>query len=83
MNNKQKKSKSKPRTPFIFYHENDFNYEVKLIKYEELESLNKLLEIKLKFKENKEKKIIILTDFQKDKIYNIYKVDFDHFGYSK
>jgi hypothetical protein len=69
--------------PQYYYIINDFNYEVKLIKYEELESLNKLLEIKLKFKENKEKKIIILTDFQKDKIYNIYKVDFDHFGYSK
>lgn len=66
--------------PQYYYTNNNENYKVNIIKYEELESLNKILNLNLKF-EKKSKNH--LTEVQKNKIYNIYKIDFDKFNFTK
>lgn len=59
MNNKQKKSKSKPRDPFMFYHENDFNYEVSLVQnYYKTDSSFKV--------------ILYRVDIVKSKVHSLY-----------
>lgn len=67
--------------PQYYFISNNENYKVNIIKYEEIEMLNKILKLNLKFKRKKSK--IVLTKSQKDKIYNIYKIDFDKFNFKK
>jgi hypothetical protein len=67
--------------PQYYYISNNENYKVNIIKYEEIEKLNDILDLNLKFKKNEEK--CILTENQKNKIYKIYKIDFDNFDFIK
>jgi hypothetical protein len=72
--------------PQYYYIMNNDNYNVNIIKYEEMESLNEILELELHFTPLNNLGSDItngLTDSQKDKIYNIYKIDFEQFNYSK
>lgn len=73
--------------PQYYFIDNNENYKVNIIKYEKFEILNKILKLKPKFKlefkkKNKNNKKN-LTKSQKNKIYNIYKIDFDKFNFAK
>lgn len=69
--------------PQYYYIINNEDYKVNIIKYDEIETLNKILKLNLKFKPNKEISKNVLTESQKNKIYNIYKIDFDKFNFTK
>ena len=45
-----------------------------------METLNDILQLNIKFKEGSNNN---LTEIQKNKIYNIYKIDFDKFSFLK
>jgi len=66
--------------PQYYYIDNNENYEVNIIKYEEIENLNDILKLDLKFNKRCNNN---LTEVQKNKIYNIYKIDFEKFGFQK
>ena len=69
--------------PQYYYISNNVNYKVNIIKYKEIETLNTILNLNLKFKEKEKENKNILTNSQKNKIYNIYKIDFDKFNFAK
>ena len=73
--------------PQYYFIDNNENYKVNIIKYEKFEILNKILKLKpkfkLKFKKKKKNNKKNLTQSQKNKIYNIYKIDFDKFNFAK
>ena len=66
--------------PQYYYIDNNENYKVNIVKYDEIESLNEILNLNVKYKKSENKN---LTEIQKNKIYNIYKIDFDKFNFSK
>lgn len=66
--------------PQYYYINNNENYKVNIIKYDEMETLNDILQLNIKFKECSNNN---LTEIQKNKIYNIYKIDFDKFSFLK
>ena len=68
--------------PQYYYIDNNENYKVNIIKYNEIESLNEIF--KLDIKSNKhDNKNNNLTEIQKNKIYKIYKIDFDKFSFQR
>lgn len=68
--------------PQYYYIDNNENYKVNIIKYNEIETLNEIF--KLDIKSNKhDNKNNNLTEIQKNKIYKIYKIDFDKFSFQK
>lgn len=67
--------------PQYYYITNNENYKVNIIKYEDIETLNEILKIDLKF--DKKKTNIVLSENQKTRIYNLYKIDFDNFHFVK
>ena len=66
--------------PQYYYICNNENYKVNVIKYDKIESLNKILKLDLKFKKSNNNN---LSQIQKNRIYNIYKIDFDFFSFSR
>ena len=66
--------------PQYYYIDNNEGYKVNIIKYDEIEDLNKTLKLNVKFKKSENK---YLTEIQKNKIYNIYKIDFDGFNFER
>jgi len=68
--------------PQYYYINNNENYKVNIIKYEDIETLNEILKLNLKFN-NHNKTNNNLTENQKDRIYNLYKIDFDKFNFVK
>jgi hypothetical protein len=67
--------------PQYYYITNNENYKVNIIKYENIETLNDILKINLKFDKKNTK--FVLSENQKTRIYNIYKIDFDTFNFIK
>lgn len=66
--------------PQYYYINNNENYKVNIIKYDEIETLNEIFKLNIKFKKPSNNN---LTEIQKNKIYNIYKIDFDKFNFQK
>lgn len=69
--------------PQYYYIKNsleDSNIKVNIVKYNEMETLNKILNLNIKFKNNKSGEI---NQNIKDKIYKLYKVDFDNFNFTR
>uniref|UniRef100_A0A6C0BT36 Sulfotransferase domain-containing protein n=1 Tax=viral metagenome TaxID=1070528 RepID=A0A6C0BT36_9ZZZZ len=66
--------------PQYYYINNNEDYKVNIIKYDEMESLNDILKLNVKFNDHSNNNF---TDIQKDKIYTIYKIDFDKFNFLK
>jgi hypothetical protein len=68
--------------PQYYYIDNNENYKVNIIKYNEMETLNEIFKLNIKFNihDNKNNN---LTEIQKNKIYKIYKIDFDKFSFQK
>tara|TARA_Y100000389_G_C17462626_1_gene522990 strand:- start:540 stop:1187 length:648 start_codon:yes stop_codon:yes gene_type:complete len=66
--------------PQYYYIDNNENYKVNIIKYDEIESLNEILNLNVKYIKSENKN---LTEIQKNKIYNIYKIDFDQFNFER
>jgi len=64
--------------PQYYYIDNNENYKVNIIKYDEIERLNDIFNLNIKFKKCGNNN---LTEIQKNKIYNIYKIDFDKFSF--
>jgi len=69
--------------PQYYYIDNNENYKVNIIKYDKIEGLNEIFKLSIKFKNSKKSDNNSLTEIQKNKIYNIYKIDFDKFGFQK
>jgi len=65
--------------PQYYYIINDKNLNIDIIKFENLEILNEKIKIECNFINNEKKNN--LTNEQKEKIYNIYKKDFEYFNY--
>ena len=66
--------------PQYYYIDNNENYKVNIIKYDEIETLNEKLKLNIKYKKSHNNN---LTEIQKNKIYNIYKIDFEKFNFQK
>lgn len=66
--------------PQYCYIDNNENYKVNIVKYDEMETLNEMLKLNIKFRKSGNKN---LTEIQKTKIYNIYKIDFEKFSFQK
>lgn len=66
--------------PQYYYIDNNENYKVNIVKYDEIETLNEMFKLNIKFKKSGNNN---LTEIQKNKIYNIYKIDFDKFSFQK
>ena len=66
--------------PQYYYIDNNENYKVNIVKYDEIETLNETFKLNIKFKKPGNNN---LTEIQKNKIYNIYKIDFDKFSFQK
>ncbi len=64
--------------PQYYYIANNNNYKINIIKYDEMEKLNDILQLNLTFNGRSHNN---LTKSQKNKIYNIYKIDFEKFGF--
>lgn len=67
--------------PQYYYIADNSNCKVNIIKYEEIEKLNEILGINLKFNQKANK--YNLSESQKNKIYEIYKIDFENFNFTK
>jgi hypothetical protein len=68
--------------PQYYYITQDNNdYSVDVIKYEDMEKLNQKYGINLKY--NNTQNTYNFTDSQREKIYNIYRKDFENFNYEK
>ena len=67
--------------PQYHYIQHNGDYSVDIIKYEDFEKIRCKIDIKIKFKINKNN--YELTDQQKNRIYKIYQIDFDRFGFIK
>jgi hypothetical protein len=68
-----------PQYYYIAQDNNDYNVDV--IKYENMEQLNNKYGINLKY--NTTQNNYIFTKTQREKIYKIYKKDFEHFEYER
>jgi hypothetical protein len=66
--------------PQYYYIKNNNNIKVNVIKFDEMEKLNDILNLNIKFKNNKHDDI---DQSVKNKIYQLYKVDFDNFNFEK
>lgn len=66
--------------PQYYYIDNNEDYKVNIIKYDEIETLNDKLNLNIKFKDSSNYNF---TENQKNKIYNIYKIDFEKFNFIK
>ena len=66
--------------PQYYYIKNSNNIKVNIIKFNEMEKLNEILNLNIKFKSNHKNKI---SQNIKNKIYELYKVDFDYFSFEK
>jgi hypothetical protein len=66
--------------PQYYYIDNNENYKVNIVKYDEIETLNEMLKLNIKFMKSDNNN---LTKIQKNKIYNIYKIDFEKFSFQK
>ena len=66
--------------PQYYYIDNNENYKVNIVKYDEMETLNKMFPLNIKFRKSCNNN---LTEIQKNKIYNIYKIDFEKFSFQK
>ena len=69
--------------PQYYYITNNKNYKIHVIKYDQLEKLNDILQINLVCSDQTSLYNNILTESQKNKIYNIYKIDFEKFDFQK
>ena len=67
--------------PQYYYITNNEDYNVDIVKYTDIEKLNNIFGLNLKFIKGKSDRK--LTVEQKNRIYNIYKIDFDEFNFEK
>lgn len=68
--------------PQYYYIDNNENYKVNIIKYNKIETLNEIFKLNIKYNKY-DIKNNNLTEIQKNKIYKIYKIDFDKFSFQK
>jgi len=68
--------------PQYYYIDNNEKYKVNIIKYNEIETLNEIFKLNIKYNKY-DIKNNNLTEIQKNKIYKIYKIDFDKFSFQK
>lgn len=68
-----------PQYYYIIQDNNDYN--VDIIKYENMEKLNMKYNLNLRYKNTNTNHSF--TETQREKIYKIYKKDFEYFGYAK
>jgi hypothetical protein len=75
---------------FVYLSENDGIVTPEVFKYEEMKKIKKYSEIQVDINFNKERaknarksNLIFLTEGQKERIYSLYKDDFQNFNYTK